>query len=338
MEEHQERTQQATPLKRKKAKEEGNVPRSRDVTSMSVVISSVLIFYLFGSYVFNEFKRIMIGCLSLHYGLEPMLALRNAFIEGMSIASFFLITALIFAFGSSVAQGGFFIKPFKMNLDKLNPIGGVKRLFSKESMLELIKSSFKFSVGGLILYLIMKKEIYILPLLTSMQLGMMVDKSSDIIMHTLSYGALFLLSVALLSYALERWRYEESIKMTTQELKEELKETEGDPMLKSRLRSLQREKAKKRMMQEVPTATVVITNPTHIAIALKYDKYMHAPKVIAKGRGVIAEKIKEIAKKHGIPIVEDKMLARALVKLKLGSYIPEELYRAVAKILAHLYT
>jgi flagellar biosynthetic protein FlhB len=146
------------------------------------------------------------------------------------------------------------------------------------------------------------------------------------------------LALALIDYLIERWRFERSIKMTRYELKEEMKEHEGDPLVKSRIKSIQRELARKRMMQEVPKATVVITNPAHLAVALMYRKNeTPAPKVIAKGAGLVADKIKEIARKHSIPIVEDKPLAQALYKLEIGSTIPEELYRAVARILAYLY-
>jgi flagellar biosynthetic protein FlhB len=133
--------------------------------------------------------------------------------------------------------------------------------------------------------------------------------------------------------------FERSIRMTKEEIRQEFKESEGDPLIKSRVRSLQKEMARRRMMQELPKATVVITNPTHLAVALRYTRdEMSAPKVIAKGAGFIAERIKEVAREHGIPLVEDKPLARALSKLKVGSFIPEELYRAVARILAYIYT
>jgi flagellar biosynthetic protein FlhB len=148
----------------------------------------------------------------------------------------------------------------------------------------------------------------------------------------------YYLVVAIVGYFLEKWQHERSLKMTKQEVKEENKETEGDPLIKSRIRSAQREAARRRMMQEVPNAAVVITNPQHLAVAIKYDdQKMFAPQIVAKGAGIIAAKIKEIAGEHGVPIVEDKPLARALYRLELNSYIPEKLYVAVAKILAYIY-
>jgi flagellar biosynthetic protein FlhB len=150
------------------------------------------------------------------------------------------------------------------------------------------------------------------------------------------FGTFLVLAVA--DYFYERWRFEQSIRMSREELKEEFKETEGDPLIKSRVKSLQKEMARRRMMQEIPKATVVITNPTHIAVALKYkNNEMSAPKVIAKGAGFVAEKIREVAGRHRIPIVEDKPIARALYKVKIGQSIPEELYKAVARILAYIY-
>jgi flagellar biosynthetic protein FlhB len=143
--------------------------------------------------------------------------------------------------------------------------------------------------------------------------------------------------MGLVDYILQRWQFERSIKMSTEEIKEEAKESEGNPMIKSRIKGIQREMARRRMMQDIPKATVVITNPTHLAVALQYDgKTMAAPKVIAKGADVIAGRIREVARQHSIPIVEDKPLARLLFKLELDTVIPEELYRAVARILAYI--
>jgi flagellar biosynthetic protein FlhB len=168
--------------------------------------------------------------------------------------------------------------------------------------------------------------------------GELIKVSSHLIMEAIVIAFFYFLAVAIVSYFIEKWQFEKSLRMSKQEIKEEQKETEGDPIIKARIRSIQREAAKNRMMKEVPQATVVITNPTHLAVALKYeDKKMFAPQVVAKGAGIIAAKIREIATENGVPIVEDKPLARSLYKLELNSFIPEELYVAVAKILAYIY-
>jgi flagellar biosynthetic protein FlhB len=171
-----------------------------------------------------------------------------------------------------------------------------------------------------------------------MEISGITKVAGEMMMSAILISFLYFSVVAIFSAILEKWQHEKSMRMTKQEIKQEHKETDGDPMIKSRIKSIQREMARKRMMQEVPDATVVITNPQHLAVAIKYeDSNMHAPKIVAKGAGVIAAKIKEIAKEHNVPVVEDKPIARALFKLELNTFIPEELYVAVAKILAYIY-
>jgi flagellar biosynthetic protein FlhB len=180
--------------------------------------------------------------------------------------------------------------------------------------------------------------LLILPQTSAMDLNQILPVSVELIAQAVLYGLGAFFVIAGVDYFVQRWRFERSIRMTKGEIRQEHRETEGDPQIRSRIRSIQKEMARRRMMQEVPKATVVITDPTHLAVALKYERGgMTAPRVIAKGAGVIAENIRELARKHGVPLVEDKPLARALYKLKLDSTIPEELYRAVAKILAYLY-
>jgi len=155
---------------------------------------------------------------------------------------------------------------------------------------------------------------------------------------TVAYAFTTYFVLALADYLYERWKFERSIRMSKEEIREEFRESEGDPHIKAKIKSLRKEVARRRMMEAVPKATVVITNPTHIAVALQYKKNeASAPKVIAKGKGYMAEKIRSLARKHGIPIMEDKPLARALFKVKLDSFIPGELYKAVARILAYIY-
>jgi len=161
---------------------------------------------------------------------------------------------------------------------------------------------------------------------------------SGLILHTLKVGFICFLVISVLDYISEKWKYEQSLKMSSEEIKEEYKQTEGNPQVKSRIRSIQRDLARQRMMQEVPKATVVITNPTHLAIALKYEKgETDAPKIVAKGADYLAQRIRETARESGVPIMEDRPLAQTLYKLEIGTEIPQALYRAVAKILAYIY-
>lgn len=334
----QEKTERATPRKRQKAREKGQVARSRDLSSMSAMGGIILIFTFAGEYIFRRLMAIMSGVLSFQYGSDVLRVSQIATIQGMKIIAPFLIVSVFLVIGVSVLQGGFVLKPVKFEIEKLNVFNGIKRIFSIKGLSELFKSILKFGIGIWLVYYIISKDIHILPSLSAMELNELVRVSSGMILEAVTIAFLFYLAVSFMSYALDKWQYERSLRMTKQEIKEEVKEMEGDPLIKSRIRSMQREAARRRMMQEVPGAAVVITNPTHLAVALKYeDGRMFAPKIVAKGAGIVAEKIREIAREHNVPIVEDKPLARALFRLELDSFIPEDLYVAVAKILAYIY-
>jgi flagellar biosynthetic protein FlhB len=225
-----------------------------------------------------------------------------------------------------------------LNFDSINPLAGFKRLFSMNGLTEFLKSLVKFALGGYLLYWVVKKDLPHLPGLMEMGFRPLGLASAKLILKAVAYGFLWFFILSVLDYFLQRWQFDRSIRMSREELKEEFKESEGNPQIKSRIKSIQREMARKRMMQEVPKATVVITNPTHFSVALKYeDGKMSAPKVVAKGADEVAFRIREIARRHGVPIVENKPLARVLFKLDLDASIPQELYKAVAKILAYIY-
>jgi flagellar biosynthetic protein FlhB len=337
-EEFQEKTEQATGRKKQKAREKGQVPRNKELTSIASMGGILMMFYFIGEYSFASMSTFTGSALSLKYGTDPMNVSRVAIIEGAKILLPFLFAPMVFAILASVAQGGFVFKSLEFEIEKINPLNGLKKLFSLNGVAELLKSILKFAIGGWVVYYVIKKDLKALPALSAMELNALVKVSAEMLVRAVGIAYFYYLIVAFVSYMVERWQHEKSLRMTKQEVKEEHKETEGDPLIKSRIRSLQREMARKRMMQDVPKATVVITNPTHLAVALLYeDKKMFAPKIVAKGAGVVAEKIKEIAAEHGVPIMEDKPLARALFKHEIDTFIPEELYVAVARILAYIY-
>ncbi|RJP55223.1 MAG: flagellar biosynthesis protein FlhB [Deltaproteobacteria bacterium] len=338
MPEGHEKIEKATPRKRQKAREKGQAARSRELTSIAGTAGILLMFYFAGD---SFLKNMMVETgklLGLQYGQNPITVMKAASYKMLWTLMPFLGTAAIFAIIAGVLQGGIILKPLKFEIEKLNPLNGLKQLFSISGLVNFLKSFLKFVVGGFMFYYIIKKLIPILPFTAGMDIRGLQEISGRLISKAVLSALVIFFIIAIMDYLYERWRFERSIRMTKQEIKEEYKESEGEPLIKSRIKSLQREMARKRMMQEVPKATVVITNPTHIVVALRYKRdEMSAPEVIAKGSGFIAEKIKEIARKHHIPVVEDKLLARALYKLKINSYIPEELYRAVARILAYIY-
>jgi flagellar biosynthetic protein FlhB len=223
---------------------------------------------------------------------------------------------------------------------KFNPISGIQRLlFSKHSAVEVAKNVFKIAIIGMVAYIAVKAMI-------EDAVGLMDGDAATVVGFMTKSAAsaatkmgLAFLVVAGLDYAFQRYEHEETLKMTKPEVKEEGKMAEGDPLIKGRIRSIQRQIAYKRMMTEVPKADVVVTNPTHVAVALKYDAAkMNAPKVIAKGAELIAKRIKDIALQHNIPIVEDRMLARTLYRtVDAGHEVPEKLFQAVAQVLAYIY-
>jgi len=338
MADFQEKTEQATPRKRQKAKDKGQIARSRELISMSATAGIILMFYFSGSSLIGRMSDLMRKLLNLQSGMNPVTAMNFASSQMLFILLPVLGVAFTVALASGAAQGGIVVKPLKFEIEKLSPMEGFKRLFSKYGIVEFFKSLLKFVVGGAVFYLIIRNFMKILPSIAFMDIHQILGLSGRLMFKAAMIIFFTFFIFAVLDYIFQRWRFLQSLKMTKEEIKQEFKETEGDPMVKSRIRSIQRELARKRMMQEVPKATVVITNPTHLAVALQYRKdKMAAPVLIAKGAGFVAEKIREIARKNRIPIVEDKPLARALYKLHLDSFIPPELYRAVAKILAYIY-
>ncbi|MBF0537985.1 MAG: flagellar biosynthesis protein FlhB [Nitrospirae bacterium] len=338
MPEQDERSEQATPRRRQRAREKGQVAKSREVTSLAGMAGVLLVLHFGGNYVFTGMSDMLTKFLSFQYGMDPFTATRVALVKVITLLMPFFVTVMALAVFSDVAQVGFFLKPLEFNLAKLNPLSGLQRLFSFNGLIDFLKSLLKFLAGGIIFYQVIKHDIYKLPYVSTLDFRELATTAVDFLKEALLYGFLYLFIVAAVSYIFEKWRFEKSIKMSKEEIKEEFKETEGDPKVKSRIRSIQREQARKRMMAEVPKATVIITNPTHLAVALRYnDKEMAAPKIIAKGSGYVAERLREIGKEHKIPIVEDRPLARTLFKLEVNSFIPPELYKAVAKILAYIF-
>ncbi|MDA8085320.1 MAG: EscU/YscU/HrcU family type III secretion system export apparatus switch protein [Nitrospiraceae bacterium] len=333
-----ERTERATPRKRQKAREQGQVARGREITSLAGMAGVILIFYFEGPSVIGRLKDVTGNLLSCRYGMEPVAAAKAAVLGMFSIIMPFLALSFALALGAGFAQGGVVFKPLGVQMEKLSPVEGLSRIFSKNGLAELLKSLVKFAAGGVIFYIVIKRALKSLPLTPALGIPELQKTGYSFVSRAVleAFAVFFVAAVA--DYLVERWRLEQSLMMTKEELKQEYKESEGDPVVKSRIKSLQREAARKRMMQEVPKATVVITNPTHLAVALLYNREKTpAPKIVAKGAGAIAEKIKEVASLHGVPIVEDKPVARALFKLELGSMVPEELYRAVAKIIAYVF-
>lgn len=346
--EFQERTEQATPKRREEAKKKGKVAKSYELSSAIVLLFSLALLYFGGNYAYNKIanltKFFLINSCAIEISKDSVLKYASDLVAFLGLNFFpFLILVMTVGIGANVAQTGyvFAVESLKFDFEKLNPVSGIKRiLFSRRSMFELGKGFFKIGVVGLTAYLVLKglvDDVVILMDSDVERIGdFIVGASFSLILKT----GLVYLAISILDFMFQKWEYERELRMTKQEVKDEMKELEGDPLVKSRIRRRQREILKMRMMQRVPTADVVITNPTHIAVALKYEsEKMNAPKVVAKGMNLIAEKIKEIAKAHNVPIVEDKPLAQALYKMvDIDEEIPPQLYKAVAKVLAYVFS
>ena len=343
----QERTERATPKRRREARKKGQVAQSRELPSVLILMTAMGFFYFAGSWIFGSLSQVIGGV----YGQLDTLRLNTVQeVSAFSVEIFekvllilvpFFVPILVAGLAGNIGQIGFEIhgEPIYPKLTKLNPIAGLKKLISLRSLVELIKSVVKILLVGGIAFGIVEKETKAMPALMQQEVVDILLFIGRVAFKIFFFVCLALIVLAFLDYAYQRWQYEQSLKMTKQEVKDERKQSEGDPKVKGRIRRVQQELARRRMMEAVPEADVVITNPVHLAVALKFDAAkMIAPKIIAKGSGHIAEKIKEIARNHQVPLVENKPLAQALHKMaEIGEFIPVELYRAVAEVLAYVY-
>ena len=347
-----EKTEPATDKKLKEAREEGKVAKSQELTFSFSLIVLFLVLKFFVSYLGEK----MIGLIKTIYsGMAEFVDINNVGLTSHVVSAyfvniiiqFFLIVLPFFIFGViitiliNIVQVGWKVstKMLQPKFDKINPINGFKRIFSSQSVFELVKSIVKIGLIALIAYFSIKGHANDLFILYEIPLNQAIALVGTIIIDTGLRISLVYLIVGVADFAYQKHKFNEDMKMTKQEVKDEYKNTEGDPQIKGRQRARMREASQRRMMQDVPKADVVITNPTHIAVALKYDaEVSKAPVVLAKGEELIAKKIKDVAKENNISIVENKPLARMLYSnVDIGEEIPAELYQSVAEVLAAVY-
>ncbi|MBW1729656.1 MAG: flagellar biosynthesis protein FlhB [Deltaproteobacteria bacterium] len=342
----QDKTEPATPKRREDARKKGQVGKSREIPSVAVMGAGLIFFLLAGKKmtlslgsmmqtVFRSIPSISSGDL-------------NIVILGMDYLRFYMLLLFpvmlvlsVVALLSNVVQTGLIwsVEPLAPKASKINPVEGAKRIFSKRSLVELAKSIAKIIIVGWAAFSVLKGELDHLIQLTYQGKAQIMSYLAYTSIKVVGKSCVVIALLAILDYMYQKWEFEQSLKMTKQEVKDEFKQTEGDPLVKSRIKAIQREMARRRMMEEVKTADVVITNPSHLSVALRYDSMtMNAPKVVAKGADRIAFKIREVAKDHGIPLVENRSLAQNLYKsVDIGEEIPSSLYQAVAEILAYVY-
>ncbi len=342
----QERTEQASPKRREEARKKGQVARSPEVPSAAILLACTLLFYFCSGWMLERMMDLMrwtlnaCGTTSISLGTVDTLFWDWSWKLFLIMAPL-MLTVVIAGFLSNYLQIGFIFSPETLapKLEKIDPIKGFERLFSLRSLVELVKSVMKMAVIGVIVWFTLKDETEnLIPLMDESLMGILVY-AGKVTFRIMISTCWVLIVLALMDYLYQRWEYEKGLRMSRQEMKDEFKQTEGDPIVKARIRRIQREVARKRMMANVPKADVVITNPTHLAVAIHYDPdRMYAPTVVAKGAGYVAEKIKEIALASHVPVIENKPVAQLLYKtVDVDRAIPEDLYRAVAEILAYVY-
>ena len=340
-----EKTEAPSSKRREDFRKKGQIAQSKEVQT-AALFTIILLFWIFYLPTFwnGLTELIAYSWQSSDYEITPAstMTLATFLLQklGRLIAPLFLLV-LIIGFFSSVFQFGWLLtaKPLIPDFSKLNPIKGMARFFSKKSFIEVIKSLLKVVLVGWIAYSTVLNNFNEALILVDAPIVTTVSYLGRISAIILAKICAVLILIAFLDFLFVKWELEEKMKMTKQELKEEFKESEGDPHIKAQIRSIQQQMARKRMMSAVPKADVIITNPTHISVAIRYDsKEMTSPVIIAKGADLVAMKIREIARKHEIAIVENPPVARLLHKLDIGEHIPEDLFKVVAEILAHVYS
>lgn len=344
----EEKTEPGSPKKRREAREKGQVPKSRELVTAVLLIITFWAMKTFSSWMLGDLiEEVKLG-LTFPKDLE-------SFFTTSGITKFYIQKALAFmkilapvlGFGVLVSlvvnyvQVGviFTAKPIIPSFNKMNPIEGFKRIFSRQAFVEFLKSNFKIMLIGYFIYSYLFKNYAIIPDLMNMDVRQTAAYIGDMLYNIGIRAGSVLFILAIFDYGFQVWEHERNLKMTKQEVKDEYKQTEGNPQIKGRIREKQRQMAMRRMMSEVPKADVVITNPTHFAIAVKYDPVKsESPTVLAKGKDLIAKQIREKAKEHNIPLVENPPLAQTLYKtVEIGQNIPSDLYKAVAEVLAYVY-
>lgn len=343
----QDKTEAATPRRKSEARNDGNLAKSQDLTAALMLLAAIVGLQLFGMNVFSNMRNTMQTMLSGAHTSNPArlddLGALGAYSMRATIAMLAPLTLVIMAVGlvAVVGQVGFLItgKPLIPDPKKLNPIKGIQQMFSARSAMRLVLSVGKFVLIGAVASLVMFRDMEKILHLAELGAGQAFLVGSHMVFELAMILAALLIVLAIADYMYQKWQHSQDLKMTKEQVKQEMKDMDGDPLVKQRRARVARQLAMQRMAQAVPQADVIVTNPTHYAIALKYDKgSMQAPRVVAKGADFMAMRIRQIASLNGIPLVERKPLARALfANVEVGQEIPEEHYAAVAEILAYVY-
>lgn len=343
----QEKTEQPSERKLNKAREEGNAPKSMEVNSLAIFFFGIIIIFLLRGYLGKSIADLTVFILSsldkltMNVNMLQYYAIGGALFY-LKVLAPFMIVLVVVALAVGFGQVGIRLSPKALmpKFSKLNPIEGIKnKFFSKEPVVETIKNILKVAIIGLVSYWLLASVVLDAVNLIQFSIFDILDYMSRNSISFIWKVGLIYAVLAAMDFVYQKYKFKEDMKMTKKEVKDEYKDTEGDPTVKSRIKSKQMEMAMRRMMAEVPKADVVITNPTHYAVALKYEPEKNgAPIVVAKGADRVAQRIKEIAQENNVPLHEDVFLARALyASCDIGDEIPEKLYKVVAEVLAYVY-
>ena len=341
-----EKTEDATEKKLSQAREEGNIPRSRDLSSAALLIVAAASLYMVGMLIVTDLTELFSfnfriaredlfdKALMIHHLYESIMAT----IDSMTVLMTIMAIAGIVG---TVALGGFNFswKAVQPKASKLDPIQGIKRMFSVQSLVELLKSILKVALVGGVATLVLLYYLPTLEDLTFESTGTALTHTVEILLWAFIFVSSSLVIIAAIDVPFQAWQHKDKLKMTKQEVKDEHKQSEGDPQVKGRIRQLQRQAAMTRMMADVPEADVIITNPTHFSVALKYEQDTgKAPVLVAKGPDFIALKIREVGNYYDIPVIQSPALARAVYRYtEIGDEIPEGLFKVIAQLLAYVY-
>lgn len=344
------KTEPATQKRKEDARKKGQVLQSPEISSAVVLTVAFLSFKLFGGFIYSNITEFTQKVFSVYIRSNEIFdqATLFSFLIEMTILFLKVVapiigTVLVAGLAVNYAQVGFMFttETLAFNIDKIvNPMNGLKRMFSIKTLAELFKSIIKITVVFIVAYQYISGEVNNILNIMDLETVSIFSYFATLVFNVAIRICITFIILGLFDYFFQWWQYEKNLKMSKQEVKDEYKETEGNPQIKQKIREKQRAMSMRRMMQEVPKADVVITNPTHFAVAIKYDgKISAAPIVVAKGQDYIAKRIKEIAKENRVEIVENKPLARTLYNtVEVGESIPQELYQAVAEILAFVYS
>lgn len=334
---------EATPQKLKKAKEEGQVFKSKDLSTAVFMIAMFMMVFAMAPFIWKEVATLFIQIFeqipnksieAIGWQYLTLLTLKSLV---FLIGPFLLVAALLGIAGDFFQVGSIFsTKAIEPKFDKLNPVKGFQNIFSQRTLVELVKNIIKVVVLGWMAWIVFQKYVgHFLAVGASENIFAILGILGQVMMQFIFYAGGAFLALGMADFLFQRWKYMQDQKMSFKEMKDEFKNTEGDPMIKHAIRQRRMQMLQQSMLEAVPTADVVTTNPIHIAVALKYNAdVMEAPRVVAKGTELFAERIKEIAKQHGVPVVENPVVARALFRLvEIDQEIPPDLYQAVAEIL-----